>query len=182
VTVARRSKGRLVSANDLARYCDVDLKTIHNWEARGKIAGIRTEGRHLRFRRMDVVDFLRSYELPVPDALKGGTVRVAVLDGASGDLGPMRRVLARRFEVVAYDDPVEGLVSLGAFEPDVVVLGDVSPLEARAVIASLKTAPATRAARVVTLGGEPARGAAAAAPRGDAAALSQVIERVAGTT
>ena len=42
MTVARRTKGRLVSANDLARYCDVDLKTIHNWESRGKIAGIRT--------------------------------------------------------------------------------------------------------------------------------------------
>jgi hypothetical protein len=181
VTVARRTKGRLVSANDLARYCDVDLKTIHNWESRGKIAGIRTEGRHLRFRRMDVVDFLRTYELPVPDALKAGTVRVAVLDGGYGDLGPMRRVLARRFEVVAYDDPVEGLVSLGSFEPDVIVIGDVSPLEARLVIASLKTAPATRAARVVALG-DAVRGAAATAPRGDPTALSHVIERVAGTT
>ncbi|MGH7434703.1 MAG: helix-turn-helix domain-containing protein [Polyangiaceae bacterium] len=180
MTVARRTKGRLVSATDLARYCDVDLKTIHNWANRGKIPGTRTAGRHLRFRRMDVVDFLRTYELPLPDALKTAAVRVAVLDGAAGDLAPMRRVLARRFEVVAFDDPVEGLLSLGTFDPDVVVIGDVSPLEARAVIASLRTTPATRSTRVVSLG-EPVRGAAASAPRGDATQLAQIIERVAGT-
>jgi excisionase family DNA binding protein len=102
----RRAAGRLVSAKELARYCDVDLKTIHNWTNRGKIDGIRTAGRHLRFRRLDVVDFLRAYEFPLPDALKRGAVHVAVIDEAGRDLGALRKVLARRFEVETFDDVV----------------------------------------------------------------------------
>ncbi len=101
---------------------------------------------------------------------------MAVLDGASGDLGPLRRVLARRFEVVAYDDPVEGLVSLGSVEPDVVVIGDVSPLEARAVVASLKADACD--ARRQGLARRPGPRRRRGCPVEDATALSHVIERV----
>jgi excisionase family DNA binding protein len=169
-----------VSANELARYCDVDLKTIHNWTNRGKIEGVRTRGRHLRFRRLDVVDFLRAYEFPLPDALRAGSPRVAVIDGGGSDLGALRKALGRKFEVETFDDAVQGLVRLGALDAEVVVLGDVSPLELRSVVRSLGAAAATRSARIVTLG-VPVHGAAATAPRGDAASLSDVLERVTGT-
>jgi excisionase family DNA binding protein len=180
MTARRRGAGRLVSAKELARYCDVDLKTIHNWTNRGKIEGIRTEGRHLRFRRMDVVDFLRSYEFPLPDALRAGSARVVVIDGGGGDLGALRKVLARRFEVETFDDVVEGLVRVGALDADVIVLGDVSPLDLRSTVASLRAAATTRSARVVTLGAQTQR-AAGSAPRGDPSALCDVLERVTGT-
>ncbi len=180
MTKGRRAAGRLVSAAELARYCDVDLKTIHNWTNRGKIEGIRTEGRHLRFRRLDVVDFLRAYEIPLPDELRAGSARVVVVDGAAGDTAALRKALARRFEVEVFDDPVDGLLCLGAFDADVVVLGDVSPLDLRSVVVSLHASPSTRSSRVVTLG-PPARGAVASAPRGDVAALCDVIEGVTGT-
>ncbi len=179
MTGRRRRAGRLVSANELAGYCDVDLTTIHNWANRGKIEGIRTKGRHLRFRRLDVVDFLRAYEIPLPEALREGSARVAVVDGA-GDVAALTRVLARRFEVVGYDDPVEGLVGLGAFDADVAVLGDLSPLELPRVVRRLRAAPAARSTRVVTLGVTVA-GASATAPRDDPAALREIVERVTGT-
>jgi excisionase family DNA binding protein len=175
-----RAAGRLVSAQELARYCGVDLKTIHNWANKGKIEGIRTKGRHLRFRRLDVVDFLRSYEFPLPDALRAGSARVAIIDGAWGDLEALRKTLGRRFEVETFADPVEGLVRLGGFDAEVVVLGDVAPLDLRSVIGSLRMTDATRSARIVTLAAK-APGAAASAARGDAAALCDVLERVTGT-
>lgn len=175
----RPPRARLVSANDLARWCDVDLKTIHNWTNRGKIHGVRTPGRHLRFRRLDVVDFLRAYEFPLPDALRAGSARVAVIDDGARDLGAVRKALARRFEVETFDDAVEGFVCLGSFDADVVVLGQVAPLELPSVVASLRGADATRSARVITLGAQLAS-AAATAPRGDLAALVDVVERVTG--
>jgi excisionase family DNA binding protein len=166
-----------VSANELARYCGVDLKTIHNWTDRGKIEGIRTAGRHLRFRRLVVVEFLRAYEFTIPEALRQGSARVAVIDGAASDIVALRRVLGRRFETEAYADVVEGLVHVAAFDADVIVLGDVSPLEVRRVMTALATTAQTRAARIVTLGWL-APGAVASAPRGDPAAICDVLERV----
>jgi excisionase family DNA binding protein len=180
MTAGRPCRAGLVSANELARWCDVDLKTIHNWTNRGKIQGVRTAGRHLRFRRLDVVDFLRAYEFPLPEALRAGSARVAVIDDGARDLGAVRKALARRFEVEAFDDVVEGFVRLGSFDADVIVLGQVAPLELASVLASLRGCAATRSARVVTLGA-PVVAAAASAPRGDVAALVDVIERVTGT-
>ena len=39
----------LFTASDVARFCQVDLKTIHNWADKGEIRHFRTPGRHLRF-------------------------------------------------------------------------------------------------------------------------------------
>jgi excisionase family DNA binding protein len=49
------------TAQALADFCEVDLKTVHHWADRGKVAHHRTEGRHLRFRRNDVVRFPRAH-------------------------------------------------------------------------------------------------------------------------
>jgi excisionase family DNA binding protein len=175
----RRRGGRAVSATELATFCGVDLKTIHNWESRGKIRGWRTPGRHLRFRRLDVVDFLRAYEFALPEALTGARPHVVVIDADAAELAAARRALARRFVVEAFDDVVEGLVKLTAIDPDVLVLGDVSPLEPGAVVARLAAVEATRLVRVVTVGSLPP-GATASSPRGDAGLLREVVERVTG--
>lgn len=48
---------QFLTATDLARLCEVDLKTIHNWcEREGALAlpHFRTPGRHLRFRREEI--------------------------------------------------------------------------------------------------------------------------------
>ncbi|MGB5413913.1 MAG: helix-turn-helix domain-containing protein, partial [Polyangiales bacterium] len=47
VARSRRPKD-LFTASQIARFCPVDLKTIHNWADRGRIAHFRTPGRHLR--------------------------------------------------------------------------------------------------------------------------------------
>jgi excisionase family DNA binding protein len=57
------------TGQDVARFCQVDLKTVHHWADRGRIAHHRTEGRHLRFRRNDVLGFLRTHRYPLPAEL-----------------------------------------------------------------------------------------------------------------
>ena len=59
-----------LKATDLARICQVDLKTVHNWVGRGYIAHFRTPGRHLRFAPDDVRDFLKKHGYPVPEQLQ----------------------------------------------------------------------------------------------------------------
>jgi excisionase family DNA binding protein len=181
-----REGRRLLTATQIAAFCSVDLKTIHNWADRGKIRGWRTSGRHLRFRRLDVVDFLRAYGFPIPDALRDSRPRVVAVDADRDGLGWMRRALTRRFEVTAFEHVVDGLVALTHSDPDVALLGDVSPLDATAVAARLRSVEATHHVRVVTLGppvvglgGSPSAAGSVVA-RGDTAKLREVMERVTG--
>jgi excisionase family DNA binding protein len=184
---AAREARRLLTATQIAAFCGVDLKTIHNWADRGKIRGWRTTGRHLRFRRLDVVDFLRAYGFPIPDAMRESRPRIVAVDADPEGLGWMRRALARRFEVSGFEHVVDALVALAGADPDVALLGDVAPLDARAVATRLREVEATRHVRIVTLaaggggaGGRVAESPAPSVARGDTAKLREVMERVTG--
>jgi excisionase family DNA binding protein len=151
-----KTREGMLSATLVARICGVDLKTIHNWANKGKIAGTRTRGRHLRFRPLDVVEFLRTYEFGVPEALRAMKLRVLVVDPDAGALATARRTLVRRFDVATAGHVVDGLLALATFAPDVLVAGDLAPLDAAAIAARLAAHPGLRHVRVVPLG-EPAR-------------------------
>src|ERR1041384_4346296 len=98
--MAKRGQAKeLFTASEVAKFCQVDLKTIHNWADRGEIRHFRTPGRHLRFRRADVLDFLRKYSYPVPEVLEQGRPRVHVIDEDPAALEALERSLLSRFEV-----------------------------------------------------------------------------------
>jgi excisionase family DNA binding protein len=175
----QRAAGRTLSAVQVASYCAVDLKTIHNWANRGKIPCSRTPGRHLRFRRLDIVDFLRAYGFALPDALREARPDVAVVEEDADAVAWTRRALSRRFELVTFGNVIEGLLGLAATNPEVLVLGGVRPLEPGEIVARLAAHSATKHVRVVTLGSE-IRGAAAWASRSDVAALREAMQRVTG--
>jgi excisionase family DNA binding protein len=81
------SKENLFTASDVATFCGVDLKTIHNWADRGHIRHFRTPGRHLRFTPEDVAAFIKKSGFPMPKGLE--SVQPAV---DAPDVVPMRRV------------------------------------------------------------------------------------------
>lgn len=88
----------------MARLLEVDLKTVHNWVSRGHVHGRRTEGRHLRFTRTEIVSFMRRFGYPVPSFVGRAPPRV-VLDVGSPLLRTTRRTLIRGCELT----PCEGL-------------------------------------------------------------------------
>jgi len=112
----------LFTASDVARFCQVDLKTIHNWADKGEIPHFRTPGRHLRFRRLDVLDFLRKYGYAVPEELRNSKPRVVVVDRDASAVSALKRALSKRFEVVAFHDPLDALIALSSIQPDGLVL------------------------------------------------------------
>jgi CheY-like chemotaxis protein len=132
----------------------VDLKTIHNWADRGQIPHFRTPGRHLRFRRPHVLDFLRKYGYPIPEELESERPRVALLvDGLEGN-GRMVSALRSAFEVVEYSDPVAALLHMGEQPPDAVVLAArLGPLSGAEIISALKHGNGTQHVRAVLLAG-----------------------------
>jgi excisionase family DNA binding protein len=112
----------LFTASDLARFCQVDLKTIHNWSEKGEIPHFRTPGRHLRFRRLDVLDFLRKYGYSIPEVLRTSKPRLVVIEGESGSLQSIKRALSKRFDISAFADPYDALVALSALQPEGLIL------------------------------------------------------------
>jgi CheY-like chemotaxis protein len=181
--------GPLLSASDLARFCQVDLKTVHNWVERGLVRHFRTPGRHIRVRRQDAVDFLRRYGYPLPQELSGDRATVVVSLADSGLLGAVKKALGRRFDVVYCQDPVDGLVVLGEIHPAALLLDlDAAGVDGEHVIGRLRQLESTRHVVVVAVSAHEerrtaavSRGAHAATAHGDFGDLRDVLERLLAT-
>jgi len=177
----------LFTASELAHFCRVDLKTIHNWADKGQIRHFRTPGRHLRFRRLDVIEFLRKYGYPVPESLRSGKPKILVVHENSGVLAAIRKGLGRRFEIATFQDPFDALVALGSLEPDVMVIDvDMSGLDGIRFVQRLKSIDRTSNIRSIVYSEEQHRRSAMDAgafdfiPRGELTLLREVLERVTG--
>lgn len=118
---ANTQQPELFTASDVARFCQVDLKTIHNWADKGEIRHFRTPGRHLRFRRLDVLDFLRKYGYPIPEVLRMGKPKVVIVDEDLQVLAALRRTLSRRFDLTTFQDPFDALIAVGSLQPDALI-------------------------------------------------------------
>ncbi len=149
--MAKRGHAKdLYTASEVAHFCQVDLKTIHNWADRGQIRHFRTPGRHLRFRSTDVLEFLRKFGYPVPDQLKAGKPRVHIVDEDSASLSALERVLSQRYDVQTFAEPIDAFVTLGSNPPDVLVIdAATTKLDALAAIRRLRSMPATEQLRVI---------------------------------
>lgn len=184
----RAQAKELFTASEVARFCQVDLKTIHNWADRGEVRHFRTPGRHLRFRRADVIEFLRKYGYPLPEALKQGKPTVKVIEEDPASLEAVRRALSTRFEVMCFADPVDALVAIGSETPDVVILDpDSAKIDAVRCIERLRQGEVSRNIRVVAYSARTeARqraieaGAAAFVAKPDVERLAETIQSVIG--
>lgn len=135
---AARARPRLYTAQDVARFCEVDLKTVHHWADRGKVACFRTDGRHLRFRRNDVVRFLRAHDYPLPDEVV--LVRPRVLWAASPALDDLAKRVASRAAVDRRPNAVAAVAHLHADAPDALVFSLSDPtLGGAPAVAALRT-------------------------------------------
>jgi excisionase family DNA binding protein len=147
---------KLLTASDLAALCEVDLKTIHNWVDRGRIAHFRTPGRHLRFRAADVAEFLRAWGYSVPRELSRSTARTALVLGSKDTVAHVTRALGEALPVRHAGHPYDALIHAGA-DPADVYLVDVKEVardaEPEAVLDALHRA--SPQASVVVLSDEP---------------------------
>lgn len=178
----------LYTASDVAGFCQVDLKTIHNWADKGEIRHFRTPGRHLRFRRLDVLDFLRKFGYPIPDTLRLGKPKVVAIDNDPTVLTALRRALSRRFELTTFQDPLDALVALGNIQPDALVFDVKTPgIDGVRLITRLRALEPTGHIRCVayTMGEEMRQAAIDAGAydfiaKGEASMLRESLEKLLG--
>jgi len=155
-----RAKPALYSAQALADFCEVDLKTVHHWADKGKVPHHRTEGRHLRFRRNDVVRFLRAHGYPLPPELTRARPSVALAFDAAPEGSPLAfdelvKRLTSRFSPRRYATTMAAFTHLVADEPDVLVVLAGDPcISVPHVVLALKNDPATAWIAIACIGGD----------------------------
>lgn len=116
------TREKLLTASDLASLCEVDLKTIHNWVDRGRIAHFRTPGRHLRFRAADVAEFLRAWGYSVPRELARASSRLIMTIGSKDTMAHVTRALGEGVPVRHASHPYDALILAGAEPADAIVV------------------------------------------------------------
>lgn len=112
----------LFTAPQVAKICSTDLKTIHNWVNRNEIKSFRTPGRHLRFRRQDVLEFLQRFGYPIPEGFAADQNRIVIMDTDEESGKSLKKTLAKEFEVALFSNHVDALLDIGQQKPNLVLV------------------------------------------------------------
>ena len=147
---------RTYTTHDIARFCDVYPSSVMHWINGGKLRTHRTAGGHHRVTREDLVEFLLTLNIRLPDELVSRK-RILVVD----DDAELAKILARAFSRFAdYDvetcgDGINALIRIGRQPPDLVVLDIVIPkMDGIQVCRVLKGQPQTRGIKIVAVSGQ----------------------------
>src|SRR5688572_11999832 len=104
---------QLYTTHDISRLLQVDPSTVSKWIDKGLLLAFRTPGGHRRVRSGDLRSFLISHEMPVPDELGAGPVRIVIVDDEKPVLDGLKRALkpyAAQVEVVTTTSGVEAIL------------------------------------------------------------------------
>jgi excisionase family DNA binding protein len=113
-----------LSTFEIAQMLQVDPGSVSNWIDQGRLRGYRTPGGHRRVNSADLVEFLRDKNMPVPEKLESGPVRVLVVADEGRVSGVADRIRRQNpdYEVLEASD-VSSAGRLAVSErPDLVIM------------------------------------------------------------
>jgi excisionase family DNA binding protein len=139
----------------ISQLCDVDVTTVINWIDDGKLRGYRTPGGHRRVRREDLLSFLRTYHLPIPEELQGRECpRILIVDDEPDTRLAIEALLRAEecYEVATAGNGFEAGVKATQWRPDLILLDMMMPdMDGFEACQILKSNPATRHIAIVAL-------------------------------
>ncbi|AGC42484.1 MULTISPECIES: response regulator [Myxococcus] len=111
---------QLYTTHDISRLLQVDPSTVSKWIDRGILMAFRTPGGHRRVRSADLRTFLITHQMPVPEELGSGTVRLLVVDDERAVLDAIKRAFkpfAAQVELQTTTSGVEALLLVSEQKP-----------------------------------------------------------------
>ena len=138
-----------LSVGKIAGLCNLDRTTIFRWIKRGKLKAWTTPGRHYRVSPEEFIRFVHEYDIPIekpyPDKKE---IRALCIDDDKKMLSLYENVLSKLwdgFKIKTAISGFEGLVEIGSFKPDFIVLDlDMDQFDGFTVIQHLKDDPKTK--------------------------------------
>ena len=163
--------GRLFTTGYVAAACQVSLVAVKKWITQGKLRAIRTPGGHYRIAADELERFRAKYRFTEGSTLPA---RVLVVDDEPEIAALIRDRLgeSEAWEVDAASQGYEGLLKVGTFRPDVLVLDLRMPnMDGFEVCRLVKSNPATRSTSILAITGDTSPGLAERALRSGADAF-----------
>jgi excisionase family DNA binding protein len=169
-----------LTSHEVARLLGVSASAVLSWIDKGWIKAHRTPGGHRRVEKLELIRFLRERNMPVPRVLTG-VKRLLIIDDDPGILKTTKRVLkhhAPDLTLETSEGAVDGLLKIGTFRPDAVVLDAYMPgMNGIEVCQRIRNAPETSHILVIAVTGHPSPSIASAfVEAGAAACLNKPID------
>ncbi len=146
-----------LTTGEIARYCHVTDRAVLKWIDEGKLKAYRTPGHHSRVSTEDFLQFLKQYNMPVPEEFqRSNKIKVLIVDDDREMTNAIRRVLANRgiFEIdVAYDGFTAGH-KFAEFKPDLILLDIKMPgVDGYEVCQQIRKDPNGKDVKIVVVSG-----------------------------
>ncbi|MET3999702.1 response regulator [Marinobacterium sp. MBR-109] len=146
---------KTLTTGDIAKMCDVNLRTVIRWIDRGALKGFKLPGRgNNRVRVEDFVSFLQEHDMPLPAELAGeNNRRVLIIDDEAAVARSIARILrSAGYETEAAMDGFQGGSMLVKFQPALVTLDLRMPgISGYDVLKFIRSTPETAHIKVVVL-------------------------------
>jgi len=120
-----------VTTGEAAQELGVGLNTIKRWIANGDLQGIQTPGGHWRIPEEALHGFMREHGFSAAPHTPNATPRVLVVDDDPSVCALLEAILEQAdfpCEVKSARDGYAGLVQIGSWRPDVLVLDILMPV------------------------------------------------------
>lgn len=146
---------KTLTTGDIAKMCDVNLRTVIRWIDRGALKGFKLPGRgNNRVRVEDFVAFLQAHDMPVPVELADeNNRRVLIIDDEAAVARSIARILrSAGYETETALDGFQGGSMLVKFQPALVTLDLRMPgISGYDVLTFIRSTPETAHIKVVVL-------------------------------
>jgi two-component system OmpR family response regulator len=149
---------RLLTTGQVAGSCQVTIPTVKRWIREGHLTAFQTAGGHFRVTEDEFRRFQAVHRMPVDRA--GAEIealpKILVVDDDAALLDTLWEALTwdGRYKVELAQDGYEGLIKVGSFAPNLLVLDIRMPgLNGFQVCRRVKADPATRDTRILAMTG-----------------------------
>jgi excisionase family DNA binding protein len=116
-------KREVFSTYQVARICNVHHTTVINWVKEDILKAYTTPGGHRRIKKEDLLAFMQSYEIPVPDSIYRKCKQVLVVDDDPEALEEYKDALSGfGFELEFAADGFEAGIKIYRQRPDLILL------------------------------------------------------------
>lgn len=146
---------KTLTTGDIAKLCDVNLRTVIRWIERGDLKGFKLPGRgNNRVKVEDFVSFLHEHGMPIPPALTGeDNGRILIIDDEAAVARSIGRILrSSGYDTTIATDGFQGGSLLMKLQPALVTLDLRMPgISGYDVLKFIRSTPETAQTRVVVI-------------------------------
>ncbi|MFC1587652.1 response regulator [Planctomycetota bacterium] len=146
-----------LSTGEVARYCRVSAVTVFNWIKGGKIKYHTTAGGQYRVERVDLVEFLKHYGMPVSkELLVSDKYKVLAVDDDVAFLEVVKGIFENddKLELTTAEDGYTACMKIGSLEPDLLLLDIIMPkIDGVQVCQKVRENPDTKKIEIVVMTG-----------------------------